>query len=346
MSGSINLQGLAINDPTPGNFLEIDFAVGQPAGSGTQHPMLLMGNATSAGVATADTVIYGPDTPVQCQTESEVITLFGAGSEIHRMFRRVVKIQQAVSVYMMAITASGGTAASIVFTLLNVPTAAGTVRVFMDDEFVDTSFAASATLATITAAIVTNVNSKPHWAAVATQTTVTTSNDSVTLTAKIAGPRGNSHRGMAQIVLNAGGASNMTVTNTTDAAFASGATADSNTTALSTILSRRFYYIISAANDSTQYGALAAQLTAQALPTVGIRQRCFAGSSDTLSATNTIAIAVNNPRAEYIWLQTSPVVPSELAAIAASVFAQGENSGTKPVCNFNFYGNGPNDVWP
>ena len=58
MSGaSINLQGLALNNATPMYALEIDFAVGQPAGIGSQRPMLLMGNMTTAGTAIADTVI-------------------------------------------------------------------------------------------------------------------------------------------------------------------------------------------------------------------------------------------------------------------------------------------------
>ena len=344
---SINLQGIALSNPTPMFALEIDFAVGQPVGIGTQRPMLLMGNMTTAGTATADTVVYGPDTPVTCQTEGDVILLFGAGSELHRMFRRVAKIQTVVSVYLIAVTASAGTAAILTFTLLTPPTANGNLRIFIDDEFVDTSFATSATLATITAAAVANLNAKSYWAVTAAQATVTTSNDSVTFTAKIKGPRGNWHRGQALLTFpgaTAGGA--MTVTNTTDAPFATGATADSNATALSTISVTRYYYIVSAAEDATQFGALASQVTTSALPITGLRQRCFAGSSDTLSNVQTVATGVNNPRAEVAWLQTSPIVPSELAAIAASVYAQGEMSGSTPICNYDFYGNGPQDTWP
>ena len=343
---SINLQGLAMSNPTPLFALEIDFAVGQPSGVGVQRPMLLMGNMTTAGSATPDTVLYGPDTPVTCQTESDVVTLFGYGSELHRMYRRVVKIQQVVSVYLIAVTASSGNAATIVFTLATVPTAAGNLRLWIDDEFVDTGFATGATLASITAAAVTNANSKLYWATTASQTTVTSSNDSVTFTAKIKGPRGNWHRGMALITFGGGLSGALTVTNTTDAAFTGGTTADSNTTALTTINPKRYYYVCSAAEDATQFGALCTQLTAQALPLSGIRQRAFAGSSDTLSNATTVATGINNARADILWLYTSPIVPSELGAIAAAVYAQGENSGSTPRCNYNFYGNGANDVWP
>lgn len=347
MSAGINLQGLPINSVTPGIYLEIDFAVGQPAGVGVQRPILLLGNKTTAGSATPDTVVYGPDTPVQCQTEADVTTLFGAGSELHRMFRRAAKICQAVSIYLLAVTESAGANATFTITFLTIPTVAGSVRTWIDDESADSAFPANpANLGIVTAAIVATVNAKTHWPATAAQATVTTSNDSVTFTAKNKGPRGNLHRGMAAIILGNGGTSTMTATNTTDAAFTGGATADSNTTALATILPKRFYYLASSAEDATQFGALAAQVTAQALPVSGIRQRCFAGSSDTLSNVITVATGVNNPRAEVAWLQTSPVVPSELATIAAAVYAQRENSGAKPQCNFDGYGNDSSEVWP
>ena len=342
---SIQLQGIALNNPTPMFALEIDFAVGQPVGIGVARPMLLMGNMTTAGTATADTVVYGPDTPVTCQNEQDVILLFGAGSELHRMFRRVAKIQTVVSVYLIAVTASSGTAATLTFTLATVPTATGNLRIFIDDEFVDTSFLASATLASITLSAVTNLNTRTHWAVTAAQSTVGSSNDSILFTAKIKGPRGNWHRGMAALTFPGATAGAMTVTNSTDASFASGATADSNVAALATILASRYYYTVSAAEDATQFGALAAQMTTAALPISGLRQRAFAGSADTLSNVQTLATGANNPRAEVIWLQTSPIVPSELAAIAASVYAQGEMSGSTPICTYNFYGNGANDTW-
>jgi phage tail sheath gpL-like len=347
MSASIPLQGVSITDPQPGNFLEIDFAVGQPAGTGVRRPIMLLGNPTTAGSATADTVVYGPDTPVSCQSEPDVIALFGAGSELHRMFRRVAKICQAVSVYFVAVAASAGASAALTFTFLNVPTAAGTVTIYGDDESVDTSFPANpANLGVVTAALVTSVNARTHWAFTAAQATVSTSNDSVRLTAKIPGPRGNLHRGMARITLGNGGTSNMTVTNTSDAAFSGGTTADSNVTALATIQPRKDYYLVSAAEDATQFGALATQVTSNAQPATGNRQRCFTGSSDTLSNAITLATGINNPRAEIAWLQTSPVVPSEIAAIHAANYAQYENSSAKPRCNFNGLGNGANDVYP
>ena len=57
------------------------FAQG-PASAGTgSYAILIIGNKLAAGSATADTVIYGPDTATPLATAQDAINLFGAGSE-------------------------------------------------------------------------------------------------------------------------------------------------------------------------------------------------------------------------------------------------------------------------
>jgi hypothetical protein len=94
MPGAIVLTGFSSDDPVPGAYLEINFAQGEAAGSGSPIEVLLMGNKLPGGAATVDTVVYGPDTPAPLQTESDAIALFGAGSELHRMFRAFTKVNQ------------------------------------------------------------------------------------------------------------------------------------------------------------------------------------------------------------------------------------------------------------
>ena len=113
MAGSIVLTGLSANDPVPGAYLEINFAQGEAAGSNSPIEVLLMGNRTSAGAATVDTVIYGPDSLVPLQTEANVISLFGTGSELHRMFKAFTKINSGnTTVRAIAVTESGGAQAT------------------------------------------------------------------------------------------------------------------------------------------------------------------------------------------------------------------------------------------
>lgn len=334
----IVLTGLSLNDPVPGNYTERLFAQGNTAGFAGQRPILLIGNKTSAGNGVAGTTLYGPDTPIQAQTEQDVINLTGTGSELHIMWLDASRIAGGTSsIYFIIVTSSVGASATLVFTFLNVPSASGNVRIWIDDEFVDTAFASGDTLATLTANIVLNASAKTRWPVTGAVTTVTTSSDSVTFTARVPGPRGNFHRGMATISTGSGATSNMTVTNTVDVAFASGTTADDSTAALATILASRFYYIASAAEDATQVGALVTQVNLQALPVTGICQRVFAGSVAAQSAIDTIATGLNAARADVWWQKNGLITPCRMAARAAAIFAVEENSGGKPKCNFSSY---------
>lgn len=330
MSASIVLTGLAANDPVPGVYLETNFAQGQATGSSAQRAILVLANKTSAGSATVDTTIYGPDTLVPLQTEADMIALGGPGSEAHRMFRRIAAVNKDTAVYWLFVTASGGTAASATVTFVNAATGNGNHRYWLGDEYVDTAIASGDAIATIATALAANINAKTHW-----PVTASPAAGVVTVTAKQAGPRGNWIRHMAAITAGI----TTTTTVTTDAFLAGGATADSNVTALATILARRFYYIVSAAEDATQFGALVSQVNTQAAPTTGIRQRAFAGSVDTLANATTVATGINAARAEITWSEKSPFTPSELAANQAAIVALFEANAVNPRTNFASFGN-------
>lgn len=346
------LTGLSINDPLPGNFLEILFAQGGTAGFAGVRSILLIGNATSAGIGTPDTTIYGPDTPTPLLTENDAINLTGTGSELHEMWVDTQRIVgSATKIYALIVTASAGTAASKQFTLATVPNGAGTVKCYVGPESVEYSFASGDALATITAGIVSAINAKTYWPVTAAQSTSSSANDSWTLTARIKGPRGNWTRAQSGLSFGNGAAPNTTLTGQTDAFLTSGATADSNATALATILATRYYYIASAAGDATQLGAVVTQVNTQALPTNGIRQRVFAGSVDTQSNVDTVAAGLNAARAEIWWQKNGLIAPHRMAARAAAIAALEENSGDKPMCNYvGFPRNDPESAlwgsWP
>ena len=329
MPTSIVLTGFAANDPVPGVYVETNFAQGAAAGADGPRIALLLANKTSAGSATPDTTIYGSDTAVPCQTEADVISLFGAGSPMHRGFRRWTAINPDTPLYFMAVTASGGTAASSTITFVNAATGNGNVRVYLDEEFVDTAVTSGDAIATIATNVAASINAKTHW-----PVTAGAALGVVTMTAKVAGPRGNFIRFQASI--SSGIAT--TVSPTADTAFTSGATADSNATALTNILAKRFYYIVSEAEDATQFGALVTQVNSQANPTTGIRQRAFCGAVGTISATTTIATGINAARAEIVWLKNSQWTPFELACHNAAIYALFENSGSSPRTNFAGFG--------
>lgn len=324
--GSIVLTGLSSNDPVPGAYLQVSFAQGEASGSGSDTEVLLMGNKTSAGSATLDTEVYGPDSIVPLQTEQDAIDLFGTGSELHRMFRRFTKVNRSTTVRAIAVTASAGVAAATGnITMTTAATANGNVRVFVCDEFVDVSVVTGDTFDAVGAAIVAAVNTQTHWPVTAAYST-----PNLTITARIPGPRGNSIR--VQIVKTAGIGTTFSAF-TTDSPLASGATADSNAAALATISTSKYYYIVSAAGDATQLGALATQINTLAAPTVGLRQRAIAGAIGTLAATTTIATGINSARTEIVSQEKSLYPEAELAANQAAVITLFE---TRPNPRTNF----------
>lgn len=329
MSGDIVLAGIAANDPTPNPaYIEVNFAQGASGGDSSEYEILLVGNKTSSGSATVDTALYGPDSLVPMQTEADVIALFGQGSELHRMWRRVNKINKSTTVRAIAVTESAGTQASATAVLATTATGNGSIRVWVGDEFVDTSVATGDVIATIGAAMAANINAKTHWAVTASFSVAT-----LTITAKQKGPRGNDIRYQTAII---GSIGTTISTGATDTALTGGATADSNASALATILPDRYFYIVSAADDATQLGALVTQVNTQALASTGIRQGVFAGYSGSLANGITLATGRNAARCEITWQKDSDWTPAELAANAAAVYAllEVKPSPRTNFCNF------------
>lgn len=333
MGASISIPGLDTSNATPGVFIYVNFAAGPVAGSSAERTILVIANRSSAGTATTNTVVYGPDTDTPLQNEADMINLGGPGSEAHRIYRRITAVNTSTAVYWLFVTPSGGTAASGVITIAGgTATGSGNLRIWVGDEFVDTPIASGDTVTTIAAAAVLSVTNKTAWP-------VTAGNSAgvLTLTAKIAGPRGNQIRFMSAITTG--------ITSTTsvvaDTAMSSGATADSSTTALGTILSRAFYRIVSAAEDATQLGALVSQVNTQAAPTTGIRQTVFAGSVDTLSNSTTISTGINAPRCEIVWQEKSQWTAGELAGNMAAIAALFETA-PNPKSNFAGFGSDAN----
>lgn len=340
MPASIILVGLGANNPNPGFYLELDFAQGPAGGFGGQRTILLMGNRTTAGTATVDTVVYGPDTQTPCQNESDVIALFGAGSQLHRMFRRATKVNPGATYYLLAITESAGAAATATLTLTNAATSNGNLRFWCVDDFIDTAITSGDSVTTIATNVANSINSQTNW-----PITASPSVGVITITAKQKGPEGNWIR--VQSLISPATATIATTTSLTANTYMSGGTtADVNTTALSTILGSRYYHIALGDSDATNVGRAVTQVNLQATATTGIRQRVFAGEVDTLANSITTATGLNAARTELPWGPALDYPPSELAAYFSALYhllEQGSQYGVARK-NFSLFPSQPNDA--
>ncbi len=330
----LQILGVPANYPTPGVFVQVNFAQGAAAAGTSNYSAILLGNMLSTGSANVDGYVYGPDTFITMQSANDAITLFGAGSELARMVAQFLSVNKTTSLYCAPVKQSTGAQATFAIVITGPATSGGTVRVFTPDGPVDTGFNSGDTATVIAGNMATNINGQSNLPFTATAVTGT-----LTLTAKQNGLRGNWLRASA-IVLNGTG---VTATQGKQAFFTGGTVADTNTNVLNFLATngQRYYYQVSAAEDATQFGALSSQINTLAQPAVGLRQRCIAASVDTLSNVDTIAVGLNNARAEIAWLQNCDKPPSELAANVSAVYTLMETyplSANQSV-NFDFFGN-------
>lgn len=340
-SPSIPLIGLATTDFVPGTYIAVNFASGPSAGTASPITMLLMGNALSTSSVVAqslvDGYVFGPDVEgLTCSSEADVINLFGRGSELHRMYRRVAKVNQGTTpVYCLAVKESTGAAATGTVTFTTTATGNGFVRVYCTDQFVDTAVTTSDNVTTIAANVAAQINSQLDW-----PVTASPSSGTVTLSAKQKGPRGNSVRFAARVV---GAGVGTTSSAQNFANLSGGTTADSWTNALATINPKKFTYIVSPGEDSSpsgNLGLLVGQVVSNAQPIPGIRQRVMAGFSGSLGSANSFAKALNSPLCDVIWQQNSNLTPGELAAYTAGAVCLGESNAV-PILNWDYLGTTP-----
>lgn len=334
MALGLNLTGLSSGMPIPGIYIEVAFGAGSAAGDLSVKKALLIAPSTSAGSITQDTEVYGPISGVD-DAEAKA----GSGSPLHRMARAWFAVNKNTPVYLLAPTRSAGVAATLTVTVSGTATGAGVVAVKICEETCEAAYVAGDTPTIIALALSNAINQKTHLPITSSPTV-----GAVPMTAKVAGPEGNAFRAVTTVTSG----TTVAITGTTEAPFASGATAASYTTALTTIAGQDFDLIIphsfSGTGTDAVLAALVTQVNSQALPSTGIRQKVLAGTSLAPATAVTLAQSINKPRLDIVNLEESPLEPSVVAAIEGAVFAN--TYFVDPATNLDSYGSGPNDIFP
>ena len=320
--------------PVPGIYIEVNFGAGSAAGDTSVKRALLLAPSLASGTIVQDTEIYGPISGVD-----EAEQKGGPGSPLHRMARAWFQVNKSTPVYLCAPTRSAGTAATLVFTITGTATGAGVIAIRLCEESCEAAYAAGDSPTVIATALKDALNQKTWLPATAANAAGV-----LTATAKLSGPEGNALRAQATATTGSG----VTVTNTTEAPFAGGATAATYTAALTALAGQDFDLIIPHTHSGTGadavLGSLVTQVNAQALPTTGIRQKVLAGTALAPATAVTLAQSINKPRLDIVNLEESPLEPCVLAAIVGAVHANKYFSN--PASNLNGYGSGPSDIFP
>jgi len=95
-----SLTGIG-DDPTPAIRREIIFAQGDSLGSGSQRIVILIGNKTTAGSETVETLT------TQLLGDQDVRDRFGARSEIYQGWRTYSAIDTNATIYAYPVTEAG-----------------------------------------------------------------------------------------------------------------------------------------------------------------------------------------------------------------------------------------------
>lgn len=306
-----------LSNKRPRAFVRVSLGAGPRASGAAPIAILLCGNKTEA----TPTDPLANDTMVQVFGEDEVIAKTGAGSELHRMWLRIVDIFDQATVYLGAIAGSAGANAALSITFTGTATAASTLEITIGcDEPLQIPIANGDTAAAVRAAIIAAVNNVARTPVIASEST----ND-VVLTAKCEGPRGNNIRVRSRMTEGTGAGLTITTLSLTGAALSGGTTNDSPTNLLAASTSVRFHLTVGPyglATEDTAIGVMQAHVEAQMGPLVGKRGRLVLGCQSSLGTANTFATTyLNDELAQIAWAQLSNEPPAELAAALAGLLA-------------------------
>jgi len=341
---TISVPGVPASRKTPGIAFNVIFGGAGTSAGDAPVAIMLLGNksaavsvssptyAQAAGVAAAATV-------VSVASESDAGTLFGLGSELHRMAAAVFAQQPNAALFACPV-AEAGTAASVVLTFTTSASAAGTVRFVLCGEVIDVPVASGDSVTTIASACCSSINavtSLPYYAQ--------NSSGVVTFTAKNTGPRANvlvvdayfiaagaavASRILAASPVSSGfGTTGQWSSNGTlgsEFTLSAGATQDTFAAALSAIEPTRYGRIVGACIDSTNAGRISTALSTQAGPTIQILEQGIVPSVDTYSNAVTFAATMNASRMQAAWHYASPLPPWDVAAQVAAARVAGDGA--------------------
>lgn len=308
-----------LSNKRPRAFIKVSLGVGPRASGAAPITMLLLGNKTAAAPSNPMT----NNTMEQVFDETTVIARAGAGSELHRMYRRVSQINPQASVYIGCITASAGAQATHNLTVGGTSSENCTLELTLScDTPVSVAILNGDTAATVRTNIINAINAVTHSPVIASIST----ND-VVFTAKCVGPRGNGIRLRSRFTEGTGAGLTFTTLQPNGVSLTGGTTNDDPTTLLGNTTAVRFHLTVApygTVAEATPLGVCVTHVETQAGALIGKRGRLVIGAQTSLGTAQTFAFTnLNKELAQIGWLQTANETPAELAAALAGRLSVG-----------------------
>lgn len=321
----------------PGTYLEINFNQGpSSAGIGPRHAVYCM-PMLSTGTAQVNQLI-------QVKSESEAVTSFGAGSDLHRACRIHLKANKTNKIFCLPYAdTSGGSPvkADGYINITGIATARGLLKTWVAGEYFEVSINSGDT-GTIIGATLQNAVLARNWL----PCSASNSSGKVTLLANHAGKsKGDGTVGVIRFRASVTSGIGITVAATGNAlGIGSGAhvgvdgstnEATNQATALATIANIRKYFIGVSTWDSTSLANLKNHIDTKSLASPGLRSVGVSAFTGSLSSVKSIALSLNEQRMALVWQPNSEHDVVELCANWLAIRQKYESTSTKT--NFDSY---------
>jgi len=329
------ITGLPSSHKYPGQWAEILFAQGPSTAAASTRSVIFVMPITSAGTWTANTVYSVKD-------EAEARSGAGAGSPLHRAIRKFLLHNRSAKIYALPYAATSGgspVAATSVVTVTNAATATGSATVTVCGEECSAGFKSGDSVTTIGDALEAAINAKVHLPVTAANVAGT-----ITVTAKIAGIsqgdgtipvislRSEITTGVGTTISDTGA---LGISTGVDGVEGSTTEAANFATALATISSARYYYMVTSLSDATSLASLKSHISSKSEPNPGLRSVGISGFTGALTACATIATGLNYERHQIVWQLNGDHDNAELAANVAAIRQKREEVDS--AANLNLY---------
>ncbi len=301
-----------LSNKRPRAFVKVSLGAGPRSRGAAPIALLLLGCKTDV----APSAPIANNTMEQVFDESEVIAKTGGGSELHREYLQVTKINPQATIYIGAITAGAGAAAALTKTLTGTANANSTLEVTIGcDTPLSVAVLNGDTAATVITNILAAINAVPKTPVIATSPAA-----NIVLTAKCKGPRGNYIRVRTRWTEGTGSGLTFTPA-TTGEALTGGTTNDDPTALLANTTAVRFHLTVApygTVAEATPIGVCMTHIEAQFAALIGKRGRIIFGAATSAGTAQTFGnTTLNKELAQVAWAQTANETPAELAAALA-----------------------------
>lgn len=336
---SIPITGVPSTYRVPGGYTEILFAQGpSTAAAAARDVIFVMPKLYASGSWSANKV-------VQVRNEQEAIAGAGAGSPLHRAIRKFLMTNNTAKIFALPYLPSSGmgsASADLEITFTNSATGSGVATVTIAGVPCTIAIKQGDSPTQMAANMIAVINAQ-SWLPV----TASNAMGVITLVAKIAGASQNAHI-RVRTEISSGITTTFTTENSSDVdslgtgtgtVGVDGATTEQAnlTTALSAIVSSRYYYMVFSVEDANKLGVAKSHISTKSQPIPGLRSVGIAASPLALADVTTLATGLNYERLQLVWQRNSEATREELAANMAAIRQKREQLDS--AYNFDGYNN-------